>query len=554
MTTFSYKVEATSQCEAIFVANILQNHGLLYPWTTDSVGLQVQGGYIRIIVDSVKDSGQIVTDDKHSGEVILTIDPVILKDLGLSLSSLAEDNSQHGYIISEKTRIELPQIALPVPIGHFGGIACFGSWSPEYSLIVDNIHPIPVVVSRSRDGVRQIVVAVNLLAFMDDTLLGFTPAGSARLTQWEDWAEVYGIGLTQSRALTPFIDQFLRLLRDLVESSCCNAFPIEIDYYPPGATAPLLLTGDSDNSTSDNLLRYLRTVELHKAKATILIKDFSSFSREILEDALRCGHSFGIHPYSAGGGEQEYAGTFNRLVHEYQLIFQQAPCVGRNHRFQWVGRTLTVDLEAACGVMFDLNCVSANGSAWLGSASGVGFPSAFPPRAGVFNPFPMHLPTVLEDDVLQYPLDYCYKPFISGDGLAVDVGVAFLSAWILGERCPAVVNLHPEHIKWPHSRLLNSILTWAIANNVWVPNIVEFGNWIRHRGTCSIEVQQQTDCTIILMRSPVALRVKPSAMSPHKWQWTVAHPGKSVWRLDRNRSFRDLIEIAQEDCHEHGIH
>jgi hypothetical protein len=101
---------------------------------------------------------------------------------------------------------------------------------------------------------------------------------------------------------------------------------------------------------------------------------------------------------------------------------------------------------------------------------------------------PLHLPTVLEDDVFLYDYDYCYRPHGGGDSFAADLIVRFLDDWLLQQQWPAVVNLHPEHVDPTHNAVMNAVLSWASAAGVWMPTLDTFIAWIEARSRCHIDV------------------------------------------------------------------
>lgn len=537
MTTFWYRIEAPTRAEAQYVQHLLRSHGLLYPWMIHAAGNSSKRA-IRIStgVSAANACGSVV--DSPLGEVLLTIDPKALEDLGLIPAPPQTDERGHGYMLSAPTPKVLPRMANPIRMAHFRGLSSTGSdWSPEYLLLGPTGAALPVVVTRTTGYVTQAAFAVDILAFMDESLLGPIDAPP---NQWEDWSEAYGVGLTQSLAEIPVVDRVISVLRHVLATTCSRAFPVEIGRYPPGRSAPLLLTGDSDDATSAHLEDYLRITESRGAKATILLRSCTPFPKEALVAARRRGHCFGVHPYADDGNQRGVRENFASHLDQYRCLFGEAPCAVRNHRFQWVGRTLSVELEQLAGAVFDLNCVSANGRAWLGSASGVGFPVAFPPRGGVFSPQPLHLPTVLEDDVLQYSLDYCYQPFASGDSLPLDAAIRFLDRWVLDENCPAAVNLHPEHVTPKYRSLLDGILEWARRENVWTPSLGEFAEWMASRENCNVNVDEvQVGDVRVRVVSPTPVAVGLLAASHQDADWQPASPGAEEWGVAGNgREFR----------------
>jgi len=209
---------------------------------------------------------------------------------------------------------------------------------------------------------------------------------------------------------------------------------------------------------------------------------------DLIVDAQRRGHCFGLHPYSASANPDEYIRNYASLSRDFATLVGGTISGVRNHRFQRIGRTLHVEMEKESRVIFDLNCVAASGHTWLGTGSGVGFPIAYPPGDGYFLAQPLHLPTILEDDVLLFDHDYCYRSFDTGDNATITQAVDYLRMWILDKRKPAVLNLHPEHVTPATRMLLDAILAWITSNNIWAPSLAEFGKWLKLRSDTRIDV------------------------------------------------------------------
>ena len=551
MTTYWYRIEAPREEEALYVRYVLRAHGLLYPWALQTTRGRERRKVIRILVGKTvsKMEAKEIEILPPLAELVLSTDAVVLRKLGLSVRPEAVCGGV-GYVFAAEARTIAPEVALPLPVSCLRGLDVTASgWTNRYLLMEAERQISPVAVSRSNSGTRLTVFALDFVGLMDTAILGPREDSAGMPDVFEDWAEAYGTTLTQNLARTPIIDYSICMIRALLFDICSGAFPVEVDYYPDGKTAPLLITGDTDDATAGQLETYFQKLESHGARGTVIIKAFRAYSEEALLSARIEGHAFGIHPYGRTATVKAYQRSFRELLGQYRQLFQDAPCAIRNHRFQWVGRTGCLGPAIRGGVYFDMNCVAANGQNWLGSGSGVAFPIPFPPIGGRFSPHPLHLPTIIEDDVLLHDLEYCYRPFENGDSFSVDAAISFLDDWVLKERWPAAVNFHPEHTTLTIRQLIDSVLSWAERKGVWMPSLIEFGGWLKSRDECEIQVIEGSTGSQVLVIAPVSVALRFYYRGTRSMECTPARAGTSWWHMTAHNTKADSAafrEVANE--------
>jgi hypothetical protein len=349
------------------------------------------------------------------------------------------------------------------------------------------------------------VAGVDLVSLVDHAMLGPIAADFEFSSTPMDWSDVHGEWLRQPLSEDPgtegVVASVLGTLREMVP----DALPVLVAPFPANEGAPVLLTGDSDDATAEQLETYLDLLEESSVHGTILLKDARRFSRRQISAAVEADHSFGIHPYAASGSVREYRQRFTALFRAVETLTGELPVAVRNHRFQWVGRNTHVDLEAELKIPFDLNNVAANGRAWLGSASGLASPYVVPRGFRAAAVGPRQLPTALEDDIFLYQSEYSYSPFRDGDLLSLDAIIRFLEQWQITGHKATVVNLHPEHVR-PHNRwLLCGVLEWIDHYSVWAPSLKELQNWLIARENARITVERRDSALIAHITGPVNL-------------------------------------------------
>lgn len=240
----------------------------------------------------------------------------------------------------------------------------------------------------------------------------------------------------------------------------------------------------------------------------------------MLKKTVADGHSLGIHPYSEDGDARLYTNSFESLSSECGLYSDEISGI-RNHYFQRINRTLALEIAAKLGISFDLNCVASSERTWIGTGSGIGIPLPYPKlQKTVFQ-----VPTIIEDDVFIYDLDYCYKSFQTGVLFSDDLCLYFLETWILKYNLPCVVNLHPEHIRPQHRSLFDRISDWAFSNNVWSPSLSEYGQWLNNRTQARIVLGKNI---YVETQSPVVAKFINGKKTIMHNSNTLTHAGKHL--------------------------
>jgi hypothetical protein len=235
------------------------------------------------------------------------------------------------------------------------------------------------------------------------------------------------------------------------------------------------------------------------------MKDLDSYGAAFLRSAVERGHSIGLHPYSVDGSEEGFDVNFRSLARKHADFIGGPISAVRNHRFQRTTRLQTALLEREWNIGFDFNCVAVFDRCWLGSASSVALPTPLLPQLPAFPRLPLHLPTVVEDDVFLFSHDYCYRAYADGDSGPSDTVARFLDKWILQLSYPAVVNYHPEHVVPDLRHLFDSLCEWVRSRSVWAPSIDEYSRWLKARAQARIDVQSTGTVSI---NAPVEIVVR----------------------------------------------
>lgn len=487
VTAYSYTVEAFTTDAAAYVATLLQLHGLAYEWQLHA-RREFRPGDTRVCVR-----------DRHAvpiAELIFSDNPALLRTLGIASAARERTDITHvAFLDSDSKHFRAVATHWPSPVT---AVISSDESTVLAQLITGSGEGVPLFIQRSAS---QLVFAGSIAAVLDKATLGpDRPAGS-----FEDWAEAFE-NTPQSMALACPLEHLLRFILDTLTELSASAFPAVLDYFPPGRTAPLLVTGDTDDATNEQIDEFLSAVERAGGRASLLVRSFASYSSATIRDAVARGHGIGLHPFSDDGSVERFQADFAELLAQRDAFGLGRIGGVRNHRFQWIARAETVALEHDAGVGFDLNCVAASGCSWLGSASGLAFPIPFWPMAGrEFSHLPLHLPTSIEDDVYLYDHDYCYKRQTNGDSFADDLLIRFLDDWVLRRRWPVVANLHPEHVTTPHNRVMDAVLEWASTAHVWMPTLESFLDWIEARLACRIHVIDEYTVQVMASR-PMAIR------------------------------------------------
>ena len=495
---FKYSVDADSIESAQYVCHLLRSHGLLYEWDCGIWPFDAQGVRVSIRSD--------VSGDSTKAALILTRDSSLLNECGFPPAKTWKEDGPWSYLVRTSTSNAIPSDAIPFRTAWATGFDAPAD-SSEILMMAGAAMPLRCIGAVSnRDGTLLNVIGIDLIGYLEERLLADHSVSCA------DWAEAYGQNLSQSLARFPHVDRLICLIRDCVCRLIDAAFPVVVGYYPVGQSAPMLITGDTDDATQDQLELYCSAIWSVKAQPCVIVMDFERFDIDSLIHLARSGVCFGVHPYAESGTEDEFRRRVNDLCRTYRGLFGIPPSAIRNHRFQWIGRQTNVELEVDHDVTFDLNCVAVNDQTWLGSASGVAFPIAYPPRSRGFRREPLHLPTCVEDDVFLFTLDYCYKPYLDGDQSPSSTIATFLDDCVLKQGNPAVLNLHPEHVESRTRYLLDAVLAWAANTDVWTPSLRMFGDWLeeRERSRLSITV----DGSEILVKVSGSSRLELLERSP----------------------------------------
>lgn len=491
MPSYTYTVEAGSERTGHYLASLMRLHGLVYDWKIQTCA-QLDVNDIRLIVQSHGHS-----HSSSSAELLFTDSPVLLNSYGIYVGTHSGSAATHIELLDSELGhfVALP-IWWPAPLS----VATFSDeWNICAQLIDAAGNTLPILIQHSQE---RLVFCGALMTLLDVVTLGPHVAPGT----FEDWAEALGIAVSQSVALECPLEQLLRFIRDTFTQLIPEAFPAVVDYFPPNCSAPLLLTGDTDDATERQLADFLGAIERARANASLLVRSFARYPSELIRGAAERGHGIGLHPYSEDASQECFQRDFQDLKRDRNALVCGRIGGVRNHRFQWIARSESVRLEREAEVAFDLNCVAASGRTWLGNSSGLAFPIPFVPLDEErFTFVPLHLPTSIEDDVYLYNYDYCYRPYVHGDSLAEDLLTSFLDEWLLHRGWPLVANLHPEHVYAPRNYVMRALLDWASTAGIWMPTLESFCDWIEARLAFRIDVVGQYSIRVTASR-PIAVQ------------------------------------------------
>lgn len=285
--------------------------------------------------------------------------------------------------------------------------------------------------------------------------LGYSPYEDTTLSRWPEFSRISETGALST---IPYVDWILDCLaRRLGRSAGAYRDPT------------LLITGDTDAALEGNLVTYIEAVEDAGGAATLLVWSESQLTERVVS-LVGDTHSIGIHPFALDGNFGSYADRCITLSRHVQKMLGKPPVACRNHKFQWHEPNEARQLLADLGMRADLNLVAADGRCWLGTPTGLAHASAALTMANDAHFW--EIPTVIEDEVFLYDLEYCFCR--SGDLRAKNpfaVITDFLDYWVLEEGRPACLNLHPEHVGRDYGKVLAAVLDWAQTNRVRMPSI-----------------------------------------------------------------------------------
>jgi|SRR5271157_519307 len=428
--------------EAEFVAQVFKSQGM-------TLGHQCKVRYgIRYNAVEIVIKGKVSSDDNSMPitTLLATSNPAVLHGIGVSP---LDSTQKHSLAYLCPNTGDGSGIAIPLSVA-----APFRTRPPwrEYAMLLGLPHESGTIAAECDcEGVRTLLCGIDLLALLDYSLLGSLKSDCRP----DDWAEAFCTYASQSLATHAWIDELFEFLISWMFMSGCS------HRHSLGC---LLITGDSDDASPSQLDAYFRRLNSLQLHGCVLIKDFDRYSTRQLREAGQQGHCFGIHPYAEDGTTPTFVNKFHNLEQSYRAVFDEPIYAVRSHRFQRIERGTTYQLARDAGVLFDFNCVAASGKTWCGTACGIGTPLPFPPLDSRFSVLPLHLPTVIEDDVFLFEYGYCYRAFASGDRLPIDCALNFLDDWVLCCDKPAVINVHPEHVETHNNHLFEGILEWCERN------------------------------------------------------------------------------------------
>lgn len=474
---YKYLIEADSITKAEFIKQILLNYGYCYNWEVKERVDNIS--FVKITISTTNDIKQKKLD------LLITNNPEYLQNLGLE-PIIQLFFSKIAYII--QSRIKEGKNVLPVLWQCITPFRILnGKWTPD-AFINNGCNSGCISAINKYGSTYTIVVSIDLTCYISQSMLG----PSKRITtQFTDWSQIYGYMQTQEIVSNCHVENVINFILNYVMKYGGESIPGRVHSYPPGLSAPVVITGDTDSATEEDLQSYCNLMTSNGVHSTLLIKDFSPFSPRLFMSFLVDRHSLGIHPYSENLTFDEFSNSFHSLCEQLQNFSIKKPVGVRNHCFQLLNRDLQIMLENDHHVDFDLNCVTASGRTWIGSGSGLGQPLPFwDDERGILSTL-LQLPTIIEDDVFIYDFEYCYKPFRTGVYLSTDMCIEFLKNWILEKKLPCCINLHPEHIKPEYEILIKRIVWWLRKMNIWAPNLDEFSNWIKKRNATMICVKNE---------------------------------------------------------------
>jgi hypothetical protein len=495
--SYRYIIESNTLANAEFFKHIIVSHGFLYEWEIVE-NRSLERNCIAIIVEltnPINHSKSDFCNRINRSEFYIGFSNSLLGHYSIAVElKKTSSNDKWGILSSSSANICAKCSSTPVRSNYFRGLLAYSEqWKEISLLLVKNEEPRTISISRTMNNKTVTFFHADLIEYLTRMMLG--PSSG----NFEEWSDVYSTDQFQSLVSSPIIDNFLNNLFIIIGDTIPSAFQQVVDYYPYGKTAPVIFTGDSDDVNKYQLVEYYNKLSAVGIVPTILIRNETcyKYSKAIIQNGS-C--SLGIHPYSETGLVPDYNIDFKFLCSKIRIDERKEIIGLRNHHFQWVGKETEWNLCREWNVIFNLNCITAGYNTWIGSGSGVGFPIAFPPIKNIFSDIPLHLPTIIEDDVFIFDHEYCYKYHKDGDSATSDTVIQFLNNWVLKWRKPATVNFHPEHTQINNSWLLDIVIDWCSQNNIWTPSLEEFRQWLIHRRECIITVTNenhiQNECEI----------------------------------------------------------
>jgi hypothetical protein len=254
------------------------------------------------------------------------------------------------------------------------------------------------------------------------------------------------------RIAIPQADQMQRLFVGLIELLGTQGAPLpRLWYFPAGAAAVLVATGDAHGSRVSHIEQLLGAVEQHGGTASIYytppaagtLEQFTRRSRWRLAElpgiggrlagsdplpspqqvaAWRArGHEFGMHPYVEAGLEAGYNAYWNEFI---GYGYGPLPPTVRTHRILWHGWVENARVQAQYGLRMNLDhyhsgpVVRRTDGTWTrGYLNGSGLPMRFVSEAGVLLSV-YQQPTHLVDEHLMDVFSTGFEVGLDGDAAA----------------------------------------------------------------------------------------------------------------------------------------
>ncbi len=468
-----YLIYANTIAYAEYLRELLYAYGYNYKWelVADS---NIDHTTLKIHIFNEHYKSRVILGDQLGEiKVIFTTDPGELGGKGIKTHVLS---GKTGYCIRNH---EMVRLATPLRLSNLVGLDVEGDWTTHLSLFLPDSNKYRMqkfAITSKKEKTLYLIVGIDLYHFVESN---FSSKGKQ---DYDNWGDAFGDNSNQGLADIPTFDALMNELLNLLQRLACNFLPISIGFYPPGKTAPLIITGDTDSATNDELESYIETFNSRFLKISLMVMGFDEYSNELFRSLKVRGNSIGIHPYSQNRDEKEYVDSFSSLIANGSKHSSRVIGV-RNHRFQRINDTLTTVLAATHSLPYDFNGVASSNSTWIGTGSGIGLPIPIPSSA--LAPHVLHFPTIIEDDVFIYDHDYCYQSLVTGVFYSDDVCIDYLHRWLIEYKLPCAINLHPEHIRNEYRFLIDRILAWANQYQIWAPSLDEYHDWqIIRRSSC----------------------------------------------------------------------
>lgn len=254
------------------------------------------------------------------------------------------------------------------------------------------------------------------------------------------------------RVAVPQADEHQRLFAALLDTLAASGPPLpRLWYFPDGAPAVLVATGDAHGSRVSHVEQVLGRVERHGGTASIYYTPptagtagrmarkarWAAEDLPVLGGLLRRddplptpahvagwrarGHELGMHPYVEAGLEQGYSAYWNEFV---KYGYGPLPPTVRTHRILWHGWVDNARIQARFGLRMNLDhyhsgsAVRSSDGTWLfGYLGGTGLPMRFVAEDGALLSV-YQQPTHLVDEHLMKVFDTGHEIGLDGEAAA----------------------------------------------------------------------------------------------------------------------------------------